>query len=191
MRAYFSQFGTIRRLRLSRNKKTGHSKHYAFLEFASSEVAEIAVKTMNNYLLFGHILKCRVIPNEQIHPNLWKGANRPFKTIPWNKIERRRLEATKTRTGWTRKVKLETSKRRRQSEKMKAMGYDYEPPALKSVDTVLGQPTQVAVAVAADGDEGEPTKEVTNGVSSSDPSGVRDSVKDGVHKGGDPQPLCS
>ena len=33
MRGYFSQFGEVSRLRLSRNKKTGKSKHYAFVEF--------------------------------------------------------------------------------------------------------------------------------------------------------------
>ena len=35
MRAYFSQFGAITQLRLARNKKTGKSQHYAFIEFAS------------------------------------------------------------------------------------------------------------------------------------------------------------
>ncbi|KAF5015773.1 hypothetical protein F66182_12771, partial [Fusarium sp. NRRL 66182] len=58
MRAYFSQFGEISRLRLSRNRVTGRSKHYAFIEFASSVVAKIVAETMNNYLMYGHILKC-------------------------------------------------------------------------------------------------------------------------------------
>ena len=58
MKSYFSQFGTVSRLRLSRNKKTGHSKHYAFIEFESRKVAEIVAETMNNYLLFNRLLKC-------------------------------------------------------------------------------------------------------------------------------------
>ncbi|KAK6428212.1 nucleolar protein, partial [Oleoguttula sp. CCFEE 5521] len=41
MRAYFVQFGAITHLRLARNKKTGKSKHFAFVEFASSNVADI------------------------------------------------------------------------------------------------------------------------------------------------------
>lgn len=59
MKAYFGQFGTVSRLRLSRNKKTGASKHYAFIEFAEEEVAKIVAETMDNYLLYGHILKCK------------------------------------------------------------------------------------------------------------------------------------
>ncbi len=61
MRGYFSQFGEITRLRLSRNKKTGKSKHYAFIEFKHVEVAQVVVDTMDNYLLLGHILKCTLM----------------------------------------------------------------------------------------------------------------------------------
>ena len=32
---YFSQFGLVTKVRVSRNKKTGNSKHYAFVQFAS------------------------------------------------------------------------------------------------------------------------------------------------------------
>lgn len=61
MKQYFSQFGDVTRLRLSRNKKTGRSKHYAFIEFASHEVAQIVAETMHNYLLFGRLLQCNSI----------------------------------------------------------------------------------------------------------------------------------
>ena len=37
MRSYFGQFGEVTRLRLSRNKKTGKSKHYAYVEFKHPE----------------------------------------------------------------------------------------------------------------------------------------------------------
>ncbi|KAL1957149.1 hypothetical protein VTO42DRAFT_6292 [Malbranchea cinnamomea] len=136
MRAYFSQFGTITRLRLSRNRTTGRSKHYAFIEFASASVARIVADTMNNYLMFGHILKCKVIPRDQLHPELWKGANRRFKTTPWNKIEKRRLEAGKTRDAWSKKIQQEEKRRQAKAEKMKALGYEMEVPKLKNVDEV-------------------------------------------------------
>ena len=45
-RSYFSQFGKILRLRLSRSKRTGASKHFAFLEFEDAAVAEVVQKTM-------------------------------------------------------------------------------------------------------------------------------------------------
>lgn len=69
------------RVRLSRNKKTAKSKGYAFVEFQFPEVAQIASDTMNGYLMLGQKLQCRVVPVEQQHPQLWKGANRSFKKV--------------------------------------------------------------------------------------------------------------
>lgn len=40
--------------------QTGGVKGYAFVEFAISEVAKIAADTMNNYLMFGKLLKCKL-----------------------------------------------------------------------------------------------------------------------------------
>lgn len=37
---------------------------------------------MDNYLLLGHILVCKVVPDDQIHPKLWVGANRKFRVVP-------------------------------------------------------------------------------------------------------------
>ncbi|KAK2861380.1 hypothetical protein FQN49_004253 [Arthroderma sp. PD_2] len=142
MRAYFSQFGDISRLRLSRNRTTGSSKHYAFIEFASTSVAKVVASTMQNYLMFGHILKCKYIPNDKVHPSMWKGANRRFKKTPWNQIEKRRLEGGKSRDEWSKAVSKESSKRAKKAEKMKAMGYEYEIPELKAVE-------DVPVAIAA------------------------------------------
>src|SRR5436190_18901572 len=136
MRAYFSQFGPITRLRLSRNRTTGRSKHFAFVEFAAASVARIVADTMDNYLMFGHILKCKFVPQDQIHEQLWKGANRRFKKTPWNRIEKRRLEAGKTRDQWSKKIKQEEQKRAAQAEKMKALGYELEIPKLKGVGDV-------------------------------------------------------
>lgn len=160
MQAYFSQFGTVLRLRLSRNRKTGHSKHYAFLEFASSDVAEIAAKTMNNYLLFGHILKCEVIPKEKVRVDLFKGANKRFKPVPWNRIERRRIETAKPRSVWAKKVESETKRREEKMEKLKALGYEFELPVLKKVDS-LPAPDLPAIAPAVSAVEEQIDKELS------------------------------
>jgi len=96
LRGYFSQFGDVTRLRLSRNKKTGRSKHYAFLEFDSSSVAQIVADTMNNYLLMGHILQCKVVPKDEVRPELWIGANRKWRAVPRARIAR--VEHNKPRT---------------------------------------------------------------------------------------------
>jgi hypothetical protein len=44
---YFSQFGAVTRVRVSRNKKTARARSYAFLEFGSPDVAAIAAEAMD------------------------------------------------------------------------------------------------------------------------------------------------
>ncbi|MCJ1361567.1 MKI67 FHA domain-interacting nucleolar phosphoprotein [Acarospora aff. strigata] len=156
MRAYFSQFGDIRRLRLSRNRKTGQSKHYAFIEFGSSAVAKIVADTMNNYLMFGHILKCRTVPKEQIHENLWKGADKRFKKVPWSRMEGRKLAMGMGEAGWEKRIEGEKQRRKDKEEKLKAIGYDFDAPALKSVADIKGKtPTNAIAAPETEAEDGK------------------------------------
>jgi nucleolar protein 15 len=137
MRQYFSQFGIITKLRLSRNRKTGRSKHFAFLEFESHEVAKIVAETMDNYLMYGHILKCKYVQPEALHPDTFKGANKRFRVAPHNRMEKRALEAPKTESQWAKKNVKEQTKREKKAEKLKAIGYDIDLPKLKSPSEVL------------------------------------------------------
>lgn len=57
--AYCSQFGRVTRVRVARSKNTGRSKGYAFVEFQHPEVAKIVAETINNYLMFNRLLKCK------------------------------------------------------------------------------------------------------------------------------------
>jgi len=139
MRAYFSQFGTVTRLRLSRNKKTGQSKHYAFIEFSDEEVAQIVADTMNNYLLFGHILKCKVVPRDNIEyvESLFKGANRRFKPRPAAKLAKAKMEKKKPEEVWEKKLDRENRKRKSVNARLSAKGIEYEfeaPVARKAVE---------------------------------------------------------
>ncbi|CCU78346.1 unnamed protein product [Blumeria hordei] len=136
MRGYFKQFGTISKLRLSRNKKTGASKHYAWIKFASATVAEIVAKTMDNYLMFGHLLKVKLVPDEQVPEALFKGANKRFKKIPWNKIEGRRLAQPTSEEVWKVRIKREEKRRQEKAEKLKKIGYEFESPQIKSICTI-------------------------------------------------------
>jgi nucleolar protein 15 len=137
MKQYFSQFGKVNRLRLSRNKKTGASKHFAFVEFQSQEVADIVARTMNNYLLFGHILKVHLIPNEQVHPDLFKGANERFKVDPRNKKAGLEMERGVERSQWEKRVENENKRRTSKAKQLKEIfDYEFEAPALKTVDSV-------------------------------------------------------
>lgn len=152
MRQYFEQFGTILQLRLSRNRKTGASKHYAFVQFASDIVADIVAKTMDNYLLFNHILKVKLVPDEQVPENLFKGANKRFKKVPWNKIAGRKLAQGASEATWEKRIEKEENRRVEKAEKMKALGYEFEAPKIKSAKNVAKKPAEQPAAIA-NGDE--------------------------------------
>ena len=178
MRQYLSQFGPINKLRLSRSKKTGNSKHYAFVEFAEATTAEIVAKTMNNYLLFGHILKCKMIPKEQVHSSLFRGANHRFKKVPWNKMAGKELEKPRSEAQWEKKVALEQKKRAQKAAKLKEMGYEFDAPTIKDVPppgAVFEEPIEEVRAIEetteqANGDNTEAQVEVTEKVVTKGPS---------------------
>merc|ERR1719478_1053610 len=76
MRKFLAQFGKVKRLRISRSKKTAKSKGFAFVEFEEESVAKIVVETMNGYLLFGKTLVCHMLAKEKCHPRLFQGCGR-------------------------------------------------------------------------------------------------------------------
>lgn len=125
MRGFFSQFGEITRLRLSRNKKTGRSRHFAFVEFADRRVATIVAETMNNYLLCNKILVCKVVDANKLHANTWVGANKKFQKVPWRSIARKKHNQERTGDQQRRRqeklIKTENRKRR----KLRELGIDY------------------------------------------------------------------
>lgn len=152
MRAYFEQFGNILQLRLSRNRKTGASKHYAFIKFESASVADIVAKTMDNYLLFNHILKVKLIPDEQVPADLFKGANKRFKKIPWNKIAGRKLAQGASEATWEKRIEKEEKRRAEKAEKMKKLGYEFDAPKIKSAQNVAKK-TEPALVLNVEEDE--------------------------------------
>ncbi|GMQ01728.1 hypothetical protein CsSME_00048271 [Camellia sinensis var. sinensis] len=93
---FFKQFGTIKKLRLAKNKKTGKSKHFGFIEFEFPEVAKIVSECMHNYLMFEHMFQVHLIPPERVHPKLWKGPSRWHKPVDWVQIERKRHDKERT-----------------------------------------------------------------------------------------------
>lgn len=125
MRAYFGQFGDILHLRLSRNKKTGASKHYAFIEFTDADVARVVSETMDNYLLFGHILKVKLIPTEEVRDDLFVGADRKFTVVDWQGINQQKANEPKTRKTWNEIQERAKERREKAAERVKSLGIDY------------------------------------------------------------------
>lgn len=83
LKAFFSQFGEVCRVRLFRSRKNAHSKGYAFVEFALREVAEVAAQTMDKYRMFGRTLVCRLTEKGQVQDHVFRKCHKPFKHINW------------------------------------------------------------------------------------------------------------
>lgn len=126
LRAYFSQFGKVTRLRISRSKKTGRSKGYAFVEFDCDEVAKIVAETMNNYLIGERLIKCHLVPPEKVHEKLFVGSQKIFKKPSRPAVSRynknHSAEDLKKVTG--KLLRKESKLRKRLAEK----GIDYDFP---------------------------------------------------------------
>ncbi|CAL5322240.1 unnamed protein product [Camellia sinensis] len=130
MEGFFKQFGTIKKLRLAKNKKTGKSKHFGFIEFESPEVAKIVSECMHNYLMFEHMLQVHLIPPERVHPKLWKGPSRWHKPVDWVQIERKRHNKERTLEEHKKLVGEILKRDQKKRKKIEAAGIDYECPEI-------------------------------------------------------------
>jgi len=52
------------------------------LEFQEKLVAEIAISTMDNYMMFGKSIQCHLIEPQLAHHEMFKHGNREWKYIP-------------------------------------------------------------------------------------------------------------
>lgn len=94
---YFSQFGDLKEVRLARNKKSGNSRHYGFVEFANKDDAKVAQETMNNYLIMGHLLQVRLLPKGSKIEKLYKYRKRAFQHTSVKKSADQLKEKAKTK----------------------------------------------------------------------------------------------
>ncbi|KAG7392211.1 MKI67 FHA domain-interacting nucleolar phosphoprotein [Phytophthora boehmeriae] len=132
MLGFFKQFGVVRRVRLSRNKRTGNSKHYAFVQFDEPEVAQIVANTMNGYRLFDHTLSCHIVPADAVHERMFVGANKTFKALPRQAINRNRVNAEKTYEQSVANRKRLVSREKEKRKALAALGIDYEFPGYEA-----------------------------------------------------------
>uniref|UniRef100_K3X1Z3 RRM domain-containing protein n=1 Tax=Globisporangium ultimum (strain ATCC 200006 / CBS 805.95 / DAOM BR144) TaxID=431595 RepID=K3X1Z3_GLOUD len=128
MQGFFKQFGVVKRLRLSRNKRTGNSKHYAFVQFEEPEVAAIVARTMNEYRLFDHTLSCHLVPAHAVHERLFVGAGKLYKPVPWTSIARNKHNAEKTYEQTLAQNKRLVLKEKAKRKALKALGIEYDFP---------------------------------------------------------------
>jgi nucleolar protein 15 len=137
---FFSQFGQITNVKLSRSKRTGNPRGYAFVEFDDEEVASIVADTMSGYFLMGERrLVCHVVPKDKIHPKLFQGAKRNLqltgeelsvssKIEYWRKKERDIVNKERSIEGIKKITKKLLSREKKKREQLKALGIDYDFP---------------------------------------------------------------
>lgn len=113
-------------MRLSRVKKTGKPKSYAFLEFASPAVAAIAADAMDGYLLFSQRLSVKVLSPESVHPALFKGANRVFTKVPWRKLEAGRVNKKLSAEEAAKRAGRAARADKKRAERIEKAGIDYQ-----------------------------------------------------------------
>jgi len=82
LKSYFTQFGRVLNVKVSRSKKTGKSKGYAFVKFQYAAVAKTVADTCHNYLFYNKLLKCEYRPLDQVHKDTfynyyWKDNLKP------------------------------------------------------------------------------------------------------------------
>ena len=126
LKKFFAQFGKVSKLRVARSKKSARTKGYAFLEFEQKEVAEIAVKTMQGYLMFGKKIECHLV--DQPHKDTFKHGNRDWKFVPNQVIKRNKLNAEKTPKQRKERVEGLLAKEKEKRNRLKELGIGYEFP---------------------------------------------------------------
>ncbi|KAJ9048823.1 hypothetical protein DSO57_1030783 [Entomophthora muscae] len=134
LKVFFEQFGKINRLRVSRSKKNGASRHYAFIEFAHRKVAEIAAETMNNYLISNRLLKCQFVPENKVHPGMVSKYKPP--SISAVDKERAKLSLPKTAKQLKRINVRRVKSQDKLQAKLNALGIEYKFPEFSAVKSI-------------------------------------------------------
>ena len=131
MKGFFTQFGSVSRLRLARNRKTGRSKHYAFIEFEHREVAEVVAKAMQGYLLYSKILECRVLKPEEVRPKTFHTAqtnlqlvNRPIDQL--RNFERKSFNEPRSEARVEKLAERRSAKARLRGRQWAKAGIEYD-----------------------------------------------------------------
>jgi len=125
---FLNQFGDVKRCRVSRSKKTGRSRGFAFVEFADHDVAKTVAETMSGYFLLEKRLVCHLVPMDKVHELMFAKPSRAVSKASMQK--KAMVEVNKRRTvdamkGITAKlVEREELKRK----KLAALGIDFDFP---------------------------------------------------------------
>ena len=96
------------------------------MEFKHPAVARVAAEAMDNYLMFGQVLRVKVVPPSQVHASTFKGAGRPVRARPGARLAREAHNAKRTEE----QVQVAASRllrgERKRRSKIAAAGIEYD-----------------------------------------------------------------
>jgi len=131
MRSYFAQFGIVSRLRLSRSRRTGASRGFAFVEFDEPGTAATAADAMDGYMMHGRRLRAALVPPARLHASTFLGANRKFTEVDWAKRARAdAVKRSKNPLAVSNRQRAVRKKLEKKTMQLKALGIEYEMPGI-------------------------------------------------------------
>lgn len=79
-------------------------------------------------------LSCRALRRSEVHPELFKGANRKYKKVPWKKIEAQRVNKERTPAEAAKRAAGLIRRDKERAARIAAAGidYSYEPLAAQA-----------------------------------------------------------
>lgn len=148
MAGFFSQFGRVLRVRVSRSWRTGKSSGFGFVKFADKDVAVIAAEAMDGYLMHGRRLKANFVPADKVHKDTFKPKTRGEKSMPISELERRNLlkrsgDPQKV-AARSRNIKKEIS---RKKKRLARLGMNYAVPDIAPSMPLHQNTQQVPTAI--------------------------------------------
>ena len=155
---FLSQFGKVTNLRLSRAKRTGNSRGYAFIEFADAEVASIVAETMSGYFLMGEKrLVSHLLPKDKVHPDMFNGSraklmmsfkgelNSSSRLSEWQDKNRKEVNAHKSEKNLKKITRRLLNREMMKRQKLAQLGIDYDFPGYsESVTLSNSEKTEAA-----------------------------------------------
>jgi len=123
---FFSQFGHIKKCRVSRSAKTRKSRGYAYIEFSDKDIALVAAEAMNGYMMFDHVIKCHVIPESKLPPKLWAPLKKGKKKITTVKGEKMKVNRKRSIDQEVRIMEKRLKTIRQLEQKLAEKGIEYK-----------------------------------------------------------------
>lgn len=100
--------------------------------------------TLSSRPPFPHLqrISCRVLKHSEVHPDLWKGANRKFKVVPWQRLEEKRHNKPRTPEQHAKRVAALLRRDEKRKQQLKAAGIEYEYPGLAAQQRPVAKKTK-------------------------------------------------